>query len=195
MTIKIPKNAKIKTVYSNWKTDPAFLKIFDFIKQLNEDEFGFANIGEFSWKDYEALGYLTHSDDNVESGTANRAVRHAIEVFGEIPSMPLYRGCSDKEKEQILKAKTSILAYSFSFSEKKEIASKFGNNIITVRKCSKPIFNYSKFLSYCEIANEILDPGYIDSIDSNEDSNEFEWLIPAKTKFKVIDKNKLLFEV
>ena len=187
-----------------------FSAMYEWYKQGGgsyEDENNIKLAGVFTNDDLEIIALMNQGGqlDNLTK-EENKVTKRLIEVFGEVCNAPLYRGVSEKEKSSILNAKTTVLARPMSFSEKKEIAKDFGEYVLTVKKSSQKIFDLSSFqinlqLSLAKFLEE--SEGKEAAEDSLEqvdfemmvDENEFEWLVPKDTKFKVIDREKLMFEI
>lgn len=154
---------------------------------------------KFSYETYEDLMYYIHDDKHL--GKSN-SLKEAIKFYGEINDKTLYRGCSDKELDSLLKTGKPNSAFALSFSEDKKVAKQFGNNIITVKAKTLKGFCLWKFYSYyynlvmqwCKLHNEdpenfIPEPDYwIETV-----LKEKEWIFDRDTEWVCIDEDKLIF--
>ena len=145
-------------------------------------------------EEFEDLMYIIHSDSHVASDDLKRTVNKFIKnnKIGEVPKIPLYRGCSDKEYNDIISKHISPVDV-MSFSEDQNIAKKFGNNVIEIIS-DLPLFCYHKFLGGYLTAMEQVDYDEFDGEDGeylrNSAYEEAEWLCPNNYKFEEISKNK-----
>lgn len=73
--------------------------------------------------------------------------------FGEIYKGSLYRGLSKDDREKTVKSNILKLRHASSFSEDKYMAENFGDYIITIKSCSKPIFDLSYF---CKVIEQLV---------------------------------------
>lgn len=155
----------------------------DFCKKykINEDEF-------------QQLFYVIHSDEHL-GNDVKRLISKMVSKNGELPSCVLYRGCSKKEFDSIVRTgKSPVLA--MSFSEDKEVASEFGECMIEVES-RKPMFCYHRFIrEYYESMKDIDEEAF--EMEDGETQivladKELEWICTNDYKM-VYDGNKFIIE-
>ena len=123
--------------------------------------------------------------------------KNAILYIGKESNINLYRGVSDKELEIILNG-NNFNNYQ-SFSELKEVASRFGPNVITILPSnvkSLSLWEYG-INDVLEIKNESI--SQYEMIDGDGIielyTEEKEWIIPYNSKLKLVDADLLIFEL
>lgn len=148
----------------------------DMVKQ-------FAKLYKISDNDIETLLYVVHSDDHVEKQLKPLITK--LQKNGEVPEMTLYRGCSDKEYNAIIKTGKSPVA-TLSFSEDKNLAKDFGENVIEV-EVDVPMFCYHKFMGDWYATLKKVNPHEYDSVDGDfmieTAEEELEWICTNDYKF------------
>lgn len=137
--------------------------------------------------------------------------------FGQICKKPLYRGVSKQELDGILSkinnGKTKFKRdQSTSFTTNYKIAQKFAHvgggsikdeisktareagAVLTVY-CKKPLLYLDEFLFYYKIAWNIAGISEIDQAEAVDETSEEEWILPKNFIWKLVDKDKLIFEI
>lgn len=160
------------------------------IKAKDDDDMvkQFAKRYKISDSDIETLLYVVHSDDHV--GPELKSIIAKLQKNGEVPKMTLYRGCSDAEFEAIKANKHSIVD-TLSFSEDKNIAKRFGKNVIEV-EVKAPMFCYHKFLGEWYTTLKNVNPDEYDSVDGDfmieGAEEELEWICTNDYEFTMTAK-------
>ena len=140
--------------------------------------------------EFEDLMYIVHSDKHVYSEDLKYLIEKLQKRKGEIPVMHLYRGCSDEEFNKINKTGFSPVP-TLSFSENKNLANHFGNNIIEIIS-EVPLFCYHKFLGEYFTSMKKVDPEEFEAEDGEymieTAETELEWICTNSYKFEQTDK-------
>lgn len=150
-----------------------------------------------TYQDKETLNYLMHDKKHVMNGGRVQEIDNAILYIGKESNIKLYRGVSDKELEIILNG-NNFNNYQ-SFSELKEVASRFGPNVITILPSnvkSLSLWEYG-INDVLEIKNESI--SQYEMIDGDGIielyNEEKEWIIPYNSTLKLVDADLLIFEL
>lgn len=134
-------------------------------------------------QELENLFYLVHSDNHIYEGLKKLIAK--VQKNGRIPEIHLYRGCSDKEYKSITETGFSNVE-TLSFSESKEMASEFGNNVVEI-VAEVPMFCYHEFLGDYFSSIEVIDPEEFDATDGETmietAEEELEWICTNDYKF------------
>jgi hypothetical protein len=142
----------------------------------------------------ETLNYLVHDKGHVfRKGYKDPDMEKAFKLCGEKYDKPLYRGVSEEELNMMLSG--SKIDYYTSFSKDKNVAKRFGKFVVEIKKAPN-IFDYELYSiwdltrysskEYKEIDGDYMKQGY---------EEEKEVIMPFGTKYKVISKSKLIFEI
>lgn len=154
----------------NLKNSEDLAQYFEKIYKIDDD-------------DFDLLFYCIHSDDHV--GEKLKPIIAKVQKNGNIPKMNLYRGCSDEELESIKTTGHSFVD-TLSFSEDKNIAKVFGNNLIEIES-HVPMFCYHQFLKDWYTALQSIDQDEYDSVDGDfiieSADEELEWICTNEYKF------------
>lgn len=170
-------------IYENIKANDLESLNKKFCKKykINDDEF-------------QQLFYIIHSDEHL-GNEVKQLISKMVKKNGELPSTVLYRGCSKKEFDDIVRTgKSPVL--TMSFSEDKEVAGKFGDCLIEVES-RQPMFCYHRFIrEYYESMRDADEENFdyedgefqIELVDK-----ELEWICTNDYKL-IYDGNKFVIE-
>ena len=150
-----------------------------------------------TYEDKVDLCYLIHDKKHITSGGRVQAIDNAVLYEGEENNLPLYRGVSEKELNDILNG-IELNRYQ-SFSELKDIAKQFGPYVITILPSnikSFPLWRWA-VKDLCILKSEDIEQ-YMSTDGDNLQilyADEREWIIPYGTKLKLVDRDKLIFKI
>lgn len=112
-----------------------------FINAGGLDESSSAKLfGKITLDDIDTWLYIEHSDGNIDDKTEAAVVRRFLECVGKPIAAPIYRGVSDREYESVLTTGRSCVAYPISFTYDKNVAKKFGKQLLVVKPGGDAVF-------------------------------------------------------
>ena len=131
------------------------------------------------------------------------AVGKCVELYGKLAPATLYRGIGDEELDYIKDAFSTSKVVVFdrikSFSTDNVAVYDFGDNLMTLSAGRKKLLDYNSFLISIGIVrllsgkcdeDEVL--MFMDGYDSEEMD---EFIVPAGSKYRVVDLDELKFKL
>lgn len=158
--------------------------------------------------DVETMGEMIETKWCVGEDNAYQACKHLVDGAGKIPKIPLYRGISIEDYENICQCGKSLAAYTLSFTPSKDVAMSFANSsgkVIEVYSKDVRMFDTYEFgvnfdlacaATYSNSTDEVDDQLYRNGFDYMYiEKPEFEWICMRDVEFVPINKEKTKFYV
>ena len=154
------------------------------------------------------MGDMIETKWHVGEDNAYQTCKHLVDGAGKIPKIPLYRGISIEDYENICQCGKSLAAYTLSFTPSKDVAMSFANssgNVIEVYSKDVRMFDTYEFGTNFELAWAATESNSTDEMDDWLDRGkfdyayienpEFEWICMRDVEFVPINKEKTKFYV